>query len=86
MTSTPNKTDAGEPTWLHYGFEYDWDGKTYEIDIPARSEQEARERLKRLPLARYVGVAYSEPKPLSLWAAITMPLTVWVLNFWRGRP
>ncbi len=60
---TPVCVIDGEP-WWNWMFEYDWDGATYTFSICARSEDEARERLKRLPLARYVGQADGEPRRL----------------------
>lgn len=60
--------------WWNWLFEYDWDGATYTFHICARSEQEARERLNRLPLARYVGQADGMPRsvysPQAWWGML----------------
>jgi hypothetical protein len=39
-----------------YLFEYHHDGLTWGITIPATSEEDARARLKKLPLARFIGI------------------------------
>lgn len=50
--------------WKTYCCAYHYDGKTYGFNIEARSETDARERLKCLPLARIDG---------ELVATITVP-------------
>ena len=45
------KTDG----WNSYLFEYYHDGSSWSFEIPARSEQEARERVNKLSDARYLG-------------------------------
>ena len=69
----------GEP-WWHFHYSYDWEGKKYAFNICARSEQEAHDRLKRLPLARYDGKGCGGPIPL--YRGWWVPLLVWWRN-WR---
>lgn len=67
----------GEP-WWNWMFEYDWEGVTYTFHICARSEGEARERLKRMPLARYVGQGDGAPiSAYSPFAWLRMLRTGW---------
>ncbi|HXM51504.1 MAG TPA: hypothetical protein VN956_26920 [Pyrinomonadaceae bacterium] len=42
-------------SWNSYLFEYDHDGSSWSFEIPARNEQEARERVNELSNARYLG-------------------------------
>lgn len=42
--------------WKKYIFDYDWEGDVYTFTIPARSPEEAMGRLRRLPMARLVGI------------------------------
>lgn len=44
-----------EETFKTYLFEYRHDGSTWGIEIKARNESDAAERLKALAWARYVG-------------------------------
>lgn len=46
-----SKTDK----WNSYLFEYNHDGSLWSFEIPARDEQEARERVNKLSNARYLG-------------------------------
>jgi hypothetical protein len=75
-------------SWWHYLYEYDWEGSTYGFSIAARSEEEAHARLKRLPLARYLGQGDGGQIPVLLppWlgGALMMRLTVWYRN-WLQR-
>ena len=41
--------------WNSYLFDYNHDGDSWSFEIPARSEQEARERVNKLSNARYLG-------------------------------
>lgn len=77
----PVQIDADGTRWWNYLYEYDWDGKTYGFGICARSEQEAHDRLKRLPLARYVGQGCGGPIAAT-GSGIFVPLIVWWRN-WR---
>jgi hypothetical protein len=42
--------------WNSYLFEYYHDGSWWCFEIPARSEQEARERVNKLPNAKHLGI------------------------------
>ncbi|MDO9381844.1 MAG: hypothetical protein Q7T86_03180 [Hyphomicrobiaceae bacterium] len=65
--------------WYDYSFSYDWEGHKYGFEICARSEDEARARLKRLPLARFEGacmrIAYRGP-----WTHLTVRVMCWWMN------
>lgn len=80
----PVMIDANGDKWWNFLFSYDWEGKEYAFDICARSEQEARERLKRLPLARYDGQGHGGPIPLSR-GGFLVPLIAWWKNFKTKR-
>lgn len=68
----------GEP-WWRFHFEYDFEGKTYAFDVPARSEAEAYARMKKIALARYVGQGDGQPIPF--WrGGFLAPLIVWLRN------
>ena len=41
--------------WNSYLFEYNHGGTSWSFEIPARTEQEAKERVSKLTYARYVG-------------------------------
>lgn len=41
--------------WPTHLFEYEHDGATWSIEIPAPSEQDAKDRLDKLRDARYLG-------------------------------
>lgn len=69
-----SKTDS----WNSYLFEYDHDGSSWSLEIPARSEQEARERVDKLSNARYLGeIKLKLPGHLGLPTRIVL----WVRNF-----
>ena len=83
MECKPCHVDADGTKWWRFLFEYDWEGKTYGFDIPARSEEEALDRLKRLPLARFLGQGDGNPVPISK-GGFMIPLVVWWRNWlWR---
>ena len=69
----------GEP-WWRFHFSYDFDGKSYGFHVPARSADEAHERMKKIALARYDGQDCGGPIPLLL-GGFLVPLIVW----WRNR-
>lgn len=69
----------GEP-WWHFHFTYRFEGSEYAFDIPARSEHEAKERLKSIALARYDGQGHGKGIPAN-------PATgIWVrlFTFWKN--
>jgi hypothetical protein len=62
-----------ETDWNSYLFEYDHDGSSWSFEIPARNEQEARERVNELANARYLGeikMTLSLPKRTQLLARL----------------
>lgn len=67
--------------WWNFLYEYNWEGASYTFSICARSREEADARLKRLPLARYVGQADGNPIPA--WRGWTVPFVVWLRNKFR---
>lgn len=80
MECKPAMVIDGEP-WWPFHFEYDFDGKTYAFDVPARSEREAHDRMKKIALARYMGQGDGGPIPLSR-GGFLVPLRVWWRNLW----
>lgn len=70
--------------WWNFIYVYDWDGKSYEFHICARSQEEADARLKRLPLARSIGPMCGNPMSL-LGGGWTFPLIAWWRNFNQSR-
>lgn len=78
---TPVQIDADGTRWWRFLFEYDWRGERYSFDIIATSRDDAEERLRRLPLARYVGQVSGNP--------ITVPnilsRALGSLRLWRRR-
>ena len=50
-----NSLVKGNERWNSYLFDYGYDGESWSFEIPARSEQEAKERVEQLIGARYVG-------------------------------
>jgi hypothetical protein len=57
------------PGWQTFLFEYHHDGSQWTIEIPATSEEDAIERLNKLPLARYIGTLEMKvPVQLGLFA------------------
>ena len=70
--------------WNTYMFDYYHDGSWWSIDICARSIEDARERLNKLPQAKLAGEVYLT-LPVELgWLA---KLIVWWRNLkgYRGR-
>ena len=84
MESKPIQIVDGEP-WWNFLYEYDWEGATYCIDICARSQEEAEARLKRLPLARYVGQCDGGPIPVNPVTNIYVRILTWWRN-WMPYP
>jgi hypothetical protein len=41
--------------WNSYLFDYGYDGESWSFEIPARTEQEAKERVEQLTNAKYLG-------------------------------
>jgi hypothetical protein len=57
--------------WPTHLFEYQHDGATWSIEIPAISEQDAKERIERLQSARYLGVLQMKiPVELGIFARL----------------
>lgn len=75
--------------WYDFLFEYDWEGKTYGFDICARSEEEAKDRLKRLPLARFLGPGECGRVPVGVfsrwWQSYWLTLVCRWRNLGRAR-
>lgn len=72
----------GEPWWA-FLYEYDWEGARYGFEIRARSREEADARLKRLPLARYLGQMDGESIPANAERGIVW-LYVCLKTWWRN--
>jgi len=63
--------------WNSYLFDYGYDGESWSLEIPARSEQEARERLDEIANARYLGeIKMTLPRHFGLLAR----LVCWIRN------
>lgn len=62
-----------------YLFEYHYDGATFGLDVPAYSEDEARERVKRMSCAQYVGTLERV-----IPAGPTTGFSVRLLCWWRN--
>jgi hypothetical protein len=63
--------------WNSYLFDYGYDGESWSFEIPARTEQEAKERVQQLTNARYLGeIKLTLPGQLGLLAR----LVCWVRN------
>jgi hypothetical protein len=75
----PKCVIRGEP-WWDFGYEYEWEGRTYCFHICARSREEADARLKRLPLARFYGQIDGGPIPALPGAKLYVRLVVWLRN------
>jgi len=71
----PAYVDAAGREWWHFLYEYDWDGSTWCFAICALSKEEADARLKRLPLARYVG--QRDGNPIRANAATSIYVRAW---------
>jgi hypothetical protein len=57
--------------WKTYLFEYYHDGSWWSLEIPAASEQDALDRLKKLPLAKFLGTLEMKvPARLGLFARL----------------
>ena len=79
----PACTIDGEP-WYDFLFEYDWDGAAYGFEICARSEEEARARLRFLPLARYMGPGERIDLPAVPFARMWAPWWLTLKCTWRN--
>jgi hypothetical protein len=67
--------------WKRYGFEYDFEGTTYIFDIPAASPAEAKRRIAKIAMSRYIGEpVMTVPAPVG----IVVPLICWVRNTLRS--
>ena len=64
--------------WDTYLFEYHHDGATWNIEIKARSEQDALERLAKLQHARYFGV-------LQMKLPVEFGIFARLLCWWHNR-
>jgi len=84
--AVPAMVDANGYSWWHFCFEYDWEGAIWGFHICARSKEEAEARLKRLPLARYVGQMDGHPLPANLATSIYVRTWVWFKNLERLFP
>jgi hypothetical protein len=64
--------------WSTYLFRYRHDGAIWSFEIKAQSEQDARERLAKLPHAQYLGVLQMKlPVELGIFARL--------LCWWQNR-
>ena len=79
----PVQVDPDGTKWWRWLYEYDWEGVTFAFDIVARSKDEADDRLRRLPLSRYVGQGDGEPIPFAR-GGFLVPLIVWWRNLRRA--
>ena len=68
--------------WPTHLFEYRHDGATWSIEIPARSEEDAKERIEQLQNAKYLGVLQMKI-PIEL--GIIARLICWWQNHRRAR-
>jgi|JI10StandDraft_1071094.scaffolds.fasta_scaffold1825128_2 hypothetical protein len=84
MQPAPVHIDADGTKWFDWLYEYDWNGDTFSFSICAPTREDADERLKRLPMARYVG--QSDGGPVSLvGGGWLVPLIVWWRNLKQSR-
>ena len=66
--------------WNSYLFEYYHEGSSWSFEIPARSEQEARERVNKLSNAKYLGeIQLTVPRRYGFVAR----LACWANNLFR---
>lgn len=65
--------------WWDYIYKYDMDGVTYTFNVRATSEADAVARMRKIALARYVGLMDGQPVLLSRGGFLA-PLIVW----WRN--
>lgn len=57
--------------WPTHLFEYHYEGSTWTIEIPAKSEQDAKERITQLQNANYLGVLQMKlPVELGVFARV----------------
>jgi len=69
-----------EKGWNSYLFEYHHDGSWWSLEIPARNEQEAKERVNKLSDARYLGeIQLTVPRRYGFVARIAC----WANNLFR---
>jgi|GEM_PF-2651831 len=77
-----NLSSTEPDNWNSYLFDYGYDGESWSVEIPARTEQEARERVSSLANARYLGeIKLTVPGRFGLLAQ----LVCWVRNFVAER-
>ncbi len=60
-------------------FSYSYEGSEYSLEIPANSAQEAKDRLSRLPFARYGGELVAEV-PAFPASGVFVRLLAWIRN------
>jgi hypothetical protein len=64
--------------WKTYLFEYRHDGATWTVEIPARSEEDAKERIAKLQYATLLGTVHLKlPMKLGIFARL--------VHRWQGR-
>jgi hypothetical protein len=64
--------------WDNYLFQYQHEGASWTVEIPARSEADAMERLLKLPSAKYLGVTQMKlPVELGIFARL--------ICWWQNR-
>jgi len=57
--------------WPTHLFEYRYEGATWTIELPARSEADAKQRVEQLQSARYLGVLQMKiPVELGIFARL----------------
>ena len=57
--------------WPTHLFQYQHDGATWSIEIPARSEKDAKDRIEKLQNAKYLGVLQMKiPVELGIFARL----------------
>jgi hypothetical protein len=71
--------------WPEYLFTYHFDGADYGFSILARSEAEARARIKMLPLARYDGELVERIPAAIPGAGLWVRLSCAVQNWLRAK-
>ena len=67
--------------WWHWLYEYHWNGETYTFTMCARSREEADARIKRLPLARYMGQGDGDVLRANVISGLWIRALIWFRNF-----
>ena len=65
----------GEPWWL-FCFSYTFEGGEYALHIPARSVDEAHERLRKMALARFDGQLHGGSIKVTQVSGMSVPTSV----------